>query len=92
MEYRSICTGEALVHSILISEVKDMKVMLYGHWKDLFLKKLWTFFVGSILIIFKKKNLHRLWISWCNISTIGIEKNLKAIPFFFFLLIYFVEE
>jgi hypothetical protein len=28
---RSIPTREALVHSILISEVKDMKVMFYEH-------------------------------------------------------------
>jgi hypothetical protein len=41
-------------------------------------------FAGSILAIFKKENLHRLWISWCNISTIGIEKKSKFIsnPFF----------
>jgi hypothetical protein len=38
-----------------------------------FKKKLWTFFAGSILTIFKKEKLHRLWISLCNISTIGID-------------------
>jgi hypothetical protein len=36
---RSIPTREALVHSIPISEVKDMKMMFYGHRRHLFQKK-----------------------------------------------------
>jgi hypothetical protein len=31
-------------------------------------------FAGSILTIFKKEKLHRLWISSCNISTVRINK------------------
>jgi hypothetical protein len=45
---RSIPTREALVHSIPISEVKDMKSGVL------------TLFAGSILTIFKKEKLHRL--------------------------------
>jgi hypothetical protein len=70
---RSIPTREALVHSIPISEAKDMKSdVLRAQKASLFEKKLWTLFEGSILTIFKKKKLHRLWISFCSISTIGI--------------------
>jgi hypothetical protein len=70
---RSILTREALVHSIPISEVKDMKSDVLPALKaSLSEKKLWTLFVGSILTIFKKEKLHRLRISFCNISTIGI--------------------
>jgi hypothetical protein len=36
---RSICTREALVHSIRISEVKDMKSDVLWALKDFFLKK-----------------------------------------------------
>jgi hypothetical protein len=82
---RSIPTREALVHSIPISEVKDMKSDVLRALKAFFsYKKLWTLFAGSILTIFKKEKLHRLLISLCNISTIGIKKNwtLLAIPFF----------
>jgi hypothetical protein len=82
---RSIRTRKALVHSILISEVKDMKSDVLRALKGyLSGKKLWTLFADSILTIFKKEKLHRLWISSCNISTIWIEKkwNLLAIPFF----------
>jgi hypothetical protein len=71
---RSICTREALVHSIPISEVKDMKSDVLRALKaSLSGKKLWTLFAGSILIIFKKEKLYRLWISSCNISTVGID-------------------
>jgi hypothetical protein len=71
---RSIHTREALVHSIPISEVKDMKSDdLRALKASLFGKKLWTLFVGSILTIFKKEKLRRLWISFFNISTIGID-------------------
>jgi hypothetical protein len=49
---RSIRTRKALVHSIPISEVKDMK-------SDV-LRALKGFFSGSILTIFKKEKLHRL--------------------------------
>jgi hypothetical protein len=74
-----------LVHSIPISEVKDMKSDVLRALKaSLSKKKLWTLFASLILTIFKKDKLHRLWISWCNISTVGIEKNWNslAIPFF----------
>jgi hypothetical protein len=70
---RSILTREALVHSIPISEVKDMKNDVLRALKgSLFEKKLWTLFSGSMLTIFKKEKLHRLWISFYNISTVGI--------------------
>jgi hypothetical protein len=53
---------EVLVHSIPISEVKDMKSDVLRALKgSLSEKKLWTLFVGSILTIFKKEKLHRLW-------------------------------
>jgi hypothetical protein len=59
---------KALVHSIPISEVKDIKSDVLRALKaSLFEKKLWTLFVGSILTILKKEKLHRLWISFCNI-------------------------
>jgi hypothetical protein len=54
---RSIRTRKALVHSIPISEVYDMKSdVLWALKGSLSEKKLWTLFVGSILTIFKKKN------------------------------------
>jgi hypothetical protein len=63
---RSIPTREALVHSIPISEAKDMKSdVLRAQKASLFENKLWILFEGSILTIFKKKKLHRLWISFC---------------------------
>jgi hypothetical protein len=71
---RSIPTREALVHSIPICEVKDIKSDVLRPLKAyLFEKKLWTLFAGSILTIFKKIKLQRLWISFCNISTVGID-------------------
>jgi hypothetical protein len=71
---RSIPTREALVHSIPISEVKDMKsdvlqALMASHSE----KKLWTLFAGSILTIFKREKLHRRGISFCNISIVGID-------------------
>jgi hypothetical protein len=70
---RSIRTRKALVHSIPISEVKYMKSDVLRALKgSLFEKRLWTLFAGSILTIFKKEKLHRLQISFCNISTVGI--------------------
>jgi hypothetical protein len=58
---RSIPTREALVHSIPISEVKDMKSDVLRAVKGfLSEKKLWTLFAGSLLTIFKKEKLHRL--------------------------------
>jgi hypothetical protein len=76
---RSIPTREALVHSIPISEEKDMKSDLLWALKTSFMsteahseKKLWTLITGSILTIFKKEKLHRLWITFYNISTVGI--------------------
>jgi hypothetical protein len=54
---RSVSTWEALVHSILIDEVKNMTSdVLQALSAFLSEKKLWTFFAGSILTIFKKKN------------------------------------
>jgi hypothetical protein len=58
---RSIPTREALVHSILINEVKDMiSDVLWALKASLFEKKRCTLFVGSILTILKKEKLHRL--------------------------------
>jgi hypothetical protein len=96
---RSIPTREVLVHSIPISEVKDIKSdVLWALKGSLSEKKLWTLIVGSILTIFKKEKLHRLWISSYNISTVGIQKNLKFVSNSFFsfitypfLLIDFIE-
>jgi hypothetical protein len=77
---RSNPTREALVHSILISEVKDMKSdVLRAPKAFLFFLKLWTLFAGSILTIFKKEKSHRLWISFYNISTVGIKKKMKFV-------------
>jgi hypothetical protein len=46
---RSILTREALVHSIPISEVKDMTSDVLRALKgNLFEKELWTLFAGSI--------------------------------------------
>jgi hypothetical protein len=58
---RSIPTRDALVHSIPISEVKDMKSDVLQVLKaSLSKKKLRALFAGSILTIFKKEKLHRL--------------------------------
>jgi hypothetical protein len=64
---RSIPIRKALVHSIPISEVKDMKNVISRALKaSLFEKKTLNlvcglnFFAGSILTIFKKEKLHRL--------------------------------
>jgi hypothetical protein len=96
---RSIPIREALVHSIPISEVKDIKSDVLRALKgSLSKKKLWTLFAGSILTIFKAAKLNGFWISFCNISTIGIEFFYKFVsnsvfPFitYPFLLIDFVE-
>jgi hypothetical protein len=70
---RSIPTREALIHSIPISEAKDMKSdVLWALKASLSKKYIWTLFAGSILTIFKKEKLHRLCISFCSISTVGI--------------------
>jgi hypothetical protein len=54
---RSIPTREALVYSIPISEVKDMKSdVLWALKASLSKKKPWTLFAGSILTISRKKN------------------------------------
>jgi hypothetical protein len=51
-------TREALVHSIPISEVKNMKSDVLQALKAFhFEKKLWTLFASSILTIFKKKKI-----------------------------------
>jgi hypothetical protein len=77
---RSIPTREALIHSIFISEVKNMKSDVLRALKgSLSEKKLWTLFAGSILTIFKKEKFRRLWNSFCNISTVGIKKILKFV-------------
>jgi hypothetical protein len=58
---RSIPTREALVHSIPISEVKDMKTDVLRALKAFFPKKNFEpLFAGSILTIFKKEKLHTL--------------------------------
>jgi hypothetical protein len=58
---RSIPTRKALVHSIPISEVKDMESDVLRALKASISKnKLRTLFVGSILTNFKKEKLHRL--------------------------------
>jgi hypothetical protein len=58
---RSIPTREALVHSIPISEVKDMKSDVLRALRAFHSEKIiWTLFAGSILTIFKKEKLHRL--------------------------------
>jgi hypothetical protein len=96
---RSIPTREALVHSILISEVKDMKSdVLQAGKASLFRKKIWTSFAGSILTIFKTEKLYRLWISFGNISSDVIKKKFKFVsnsifPFitYPFLLIDFLK-
>jgi hypothetical protein len=54
---RSISTRKALVHSIPISEVKDIKSdVLQALKASLFEKKLRTLFVGLVLTISRKKN------------------------------------
>jgi hypothetical protein len=99
---RSIPTREALVHYIPIGEVKDMKSDVLRALKTSFSeRKLWNLFLGSILTIFEKEKLHKLWISFFNISTVGIdifEIHLKFVSnsiFHFitypFLLIEFFE-
>jgi hypothetical protein len=58
---RSIHTRKALVHSIPISEVKDMKSDVLWALKASHSEiKLSTLFAGSNLTIFKKEKLHRL--------------------------------
>jgi hypothetical protein len=58
---RSISTRKALVHSILISEVKDMKSDVSRALKGSFSEKIILNLVaGSIVTIFKKEKLHRL--------------------------------
>jgi hypothetical protein len=85
---RSIIISEPLVHSIPISEVKDLKSDVLRALKGfLFEKSLWTLFAGSILTIFKKEKLHTLWISSCNIYTVGIEKKLNFVSNSFFSFI-----
>jgi hypothetical protein len=55
---RSIPIREALVHSIPISEVKDMTSDLLQALKaSLSRKKLLTLFAGSILTVFKKRKI-----------------------------------
>jgi hypothetical protein len=56
---RSKSTREALIHSIPISEVKDMKSDVFQALMALPSEKR-TLFAGSILTIFKKEKLHRL--------------------------------
>jgi hypothetical protein len=59
--HRSIPTRKALVHSISIIEVKDMKGDVLWALKGSFLeKKLWILFAGSILTIFKKEQERKI--------------------------------
>jgi hypothetical protein len=91
---RSIPTREALVHSILISEVKDMKSDVLRALKGSFSKKkLWTLFAGSILTIFKKerkKNCIDFEFLPATFPLLGLKKNwnLLVIPFFLSLHIH----
>jgi hypothetical protein len=58
---RSISTRESLVHSILISEVKDMKSDVLQALKASHSEKnTLNLLTGSILTIFKKEKLRRL--------------------------------
>jgi hypothetical protein len=58
---RSICTRKALVHSIPISEVKDMKSNVLRALKgSLSEEKTLNLVCGLNLTIFKKEKLHRL--------------------------------
>jgi hypothetical protein len=58
---RSMPTREALVHSIPISKIKDMKSDVLRALKASHSgKKLSTLFTSLILTIFKKEKLHRL--------------------------------
>jgi hypothetical protein len=58
---RSIPTREALVHSILISEVKDMKSNVLQALKpSLFEKKNFNIFCSRNFKNLKKEKLHRL--------------------------------
>jgi hypothetical protein len=57
---RSIRKRKALVHSILISEVIDMKSDVLRALKGSFLKKTLNLVCGLNFKKFKKKKLHRL--------------------------------
>jgi hypothetical protein len=57
---RSIHTREALVHSIPVSEVKDIKSDVLRALKASLFEKTLSLVCGSILTIFKKEKLHRL--------------------------------
>jgi hypothetical protein len=74
---RSIPTRDALVHSIPISEVKDMKSNVLRALKAFLSgKKTWNLVCRLNFNNFQeRKKLHRLRISFCNISTVGIKKN-----------------
>jgi hypothetical protein len=77
---RSIPTRKVLVYSIPVSEVKDMKSdVLQARKASHSKKKLWTLFAGLTLTILKNEKLHRLWISFYKISSVGIEKKLKFV-------------
>jgi hypothetical protein len=70
---RSIRTRKALVHSIPISEVKDMKSDVLRALKGfLSEKKTLNLICRLNFNNFQEKKLHRLRISSCNISTVGI--------------------
>ena len=71
---RSISTREALVQSISISEVKDMKSDVLRTLQASHLeKKLWTLFAGSILIpkhLRKTFWLFLIWTGYCEFNKI----------------------
>jgi hypothetical protein len=82
---RTIPTREALIHSILISEVKDMKSDVLRALKAfLSEKKLWTLFADSILKFSRKKNCMDFGFLSATFPPLGFLKNwnLLAIPFF----------
>jgi hypothetical protein len=83
MLHRSIPIREVLVHSFLISEVKDMKSDVVRAVKaSQFGKKTLNLVCGLNFNNFQEKKLHRLCISFYNISTVGI--NIFKIHLKFF--------
>jgi hypothetical protein len=73
---RSIPTREALVHSITISEVKDMKSdVLWVLKASLSKKYFWTLFVGSILTISRKKIFIDFEFLLATFPPLGSKKN-----------------
>jgi hypothetical protein len=86
---RSVPTRKALIHSILISEVNNMKEIFYSNSRHLFLK-LTLICIFDFEIDFNnfKKIVHRIKIVCYNILTIGI-KILKYMVAFLVVLLLF---